>query len=180
MLRVFTVARDRYMKQKHKEVSYEKWLKTASPFLIPKKKQPEVVLSKKGNPLTKNQIRAKNKLAKKKRRKGDRKLFWKSQHPNTKKAKKVMPKYAVYILSKEWRVRCALFYKTHGHFCVACGETKNIHMHHMTYRHLGNEMDEELAPLCRDCHHEYHELYGVSNDMVETTVAFIEEKKQLI
>lgn len=169
------------MKQKHKEVSYEKWAKTASPFLIrTKKRQTNVVLSAKGNPLTKNQIRAKKKL-KKKHKKGDRKLFWNSQHPKkTKKVKKVMPKYAVYILSKEWRARCALFYKMHGHFCVACGSKEYIHMHHMTYRHLGNELDGELAPLCRECHKEYHELYGVSREMVETTVAFIEDKRQLI
>jgi hypothetical protein len=162
------------MKKKHKQSNLDAWLKTASPFLI-RKRTPntQVVYSKRGFKLTKKQIKGKNRAA--------RKLWWKSQHP--KKAKKekreVMPKYKVYILSKKWRARCALFYKMHGKFCVACGETRNIHLHHMSYQHMGNELDGELAPLCRDCHKEYHELNGVQRDMIKKTCAFIEDKQQI-
>lgn len=180
MLRAFTIAGDRHMKKKPnnnyiKERLNAGWLKTASPFLIQKRIAPKI--KQVVNPGSKNQRR----LAKKKARSdrlnrkhkkiGSGKVF--------KKVKKSKPKYSVYILSKEWRNRCKSFYAKYGKVCAACGETRNIHLHHMTYRHLGNELDEELAPLCRQCHHEYHELNGVQTDMIERTVAFIEDKKQL-
>lgn len=151
------------------------WRRSASPLLLhTKKKQPEQVFSKKGNPLTKNQIRAKKKMLKRKHKKGERK-----QHPSNKN-KVSRPTYAVYILSRTWRARCRSFYAKYGKKCVACGSTINIHLHHMSYRHLGNEEDGELAPLCRDCHREYHELNGVQSNMIKATVAFIEEKRQLL
>jgi len=156
-----------YIKNRLKDA----WIKTASPILIPKPK-PQVVLSKKGNPLTKKQIKNKNKR--------EQKLLWKLRYPNGKKKSRAKPKYAVYILSKEWRARCTAFYRKYGKVCVACGEIRNIHLHHMSYRHTGDELDEELAPLCRDCHHEYHELNGVQSNMIKKTVEFIEYKRQLL
>lgn len=105
----------------------------------------------------------------------------KQKRKNHKKQKHVFvrPKYAIYILSKSWRARCYSFMKRYGKVCVACGEKKNLHVHHMTYRNLGREKDEELAVLCKYCHAELHERIGTKLDMVEETVSFILEKKGL-
>ena len=145
------------------------WLKTASPLLYrTKKREPNKVVDQ-----------PKKRKKKKKLTKSQRKLYWKALHTKKKKTKRVTPKYSVYILSKEWRTRCKEFYARYGRRCAACGDTEKIHLHHMSYRHLGNEEDGELAPLCKYCHKEYHELNGVQSDMIEKTVAFIEYKRQI-
>lgn len=50
----------------------------------------------------------------------------------------------------------------------------------MSYLHLGNERDEELIPLCRGHHEEYHELHGTQHKMTSKTHAYIESKKKEI
>lgn len=92
---------------------------------------------------------------------------------------KQRPKYAVYIQSKKWLRRREAFYKKYGRACAACGSKEHLHIHHMSYRHVGDERDDELAVLCDVCHEEFHDLNGKALDMVEVTVAFIEERRQL-
>lgn len=108
-----------------------------------------------------------------------RKAFKAQRKQIKKKHKNQRPKYAVYIVSPKWHRRCDAFYKKYGRFCAACGSKERLNVHHMTYRHTGSEHDDELAVLCKDCHAEFHQLNGTSLDMVEKTVAFIEEKQQL-
>lgn len=85
----------------------------------------------------------------------------------------VQPKYAVYIKSKEWRKRCADFYKKVGRACFACDATEKLNVHHMSYKHTGREFDEELAVLWQDWHKTYHDQNGVQADMIEKSLAFI-------
>lgn len=87
-------------------------------------------------------------------------------------------KYHEYIISESWRKRCRTFYKRYGRVCAACGSYDRIVVHHMSYVHMGNELDSELAPLCWDCHGEYHRRNGTQTDMIKRSVAFIEEKRQ--
>lgn len=84
--------------------------------------------------------------------------------------------YLEYISSFFWKKRRSEFLKRYGNRCVACDVTKRIIVHHMTYRHLKKERDEELAPLCWDCHGEYHRTYPKPS--VKTTLLFIRERQQ--
>lgn len=44
--------------------------------------------------------------------------------------------------------------------CPYCGISLptivSLHVHHLTYENLGNEADEDLLVLCKDCHREIH------------------------
>ena len=39
-----------------------------------------------------------------------------------------------------------------------CGETENLHLHHLTYERVGQEELTDLSPLCGDCHRMIHVL----------------------
>lgn len=39
-----------------------------------------------------------------------------------------------------------------------CGETEDLHLHHMTYERVGAEDLADLTPLCPTCHHMVHLL----------------------
>ena len=53
------------------------------------------------------------------------------------------------------------------HCCEDCGATVRFELHHVSYQHpyldqiFGNEKPEDLAALCRNCHHERHMFWGV-------------------
>lgn len=87
-----------------------------------------------------------------------------------KKPKKqwIQPKYNKYIKSRSWYLRRMAFFAKYGELCSACGAGEHIDVHHISYRHLGRELDEELVQLCRDCHKEYHEKHGVKQDNIKT------------
>lgn len=38
------------------------------------------------------------------------------------------------------------------HCCIDCGESDDLHVHHLTYKHEGNEQLDELITLCQGCH----------------------------
>lgn len=40
--------------------------------------------------------------------------------------------------------------------CQLCGTGKNLLVHHITYRRLGNEPLEDLITLCENCHKAVH------------------------
>jgi hypothetical protein len=67
--------------------------------------------------------------------------------------------YKLYINSYEWRkIRRKRLekdgFRCQNHFVRIVN--KNLHVHHKTYRHLGNEKLTELITLCEDCHNEIH------------------------
>ncbi len=112
-----------------------------------------------------------------KKNKGLRKF--KKQAFKKKKQQWIQPKYAVYIKSKEWFSRRQVHFSKNGEFCVICFISERIEVHHISYRHLGRELDEELVSLCRDHHAEYHKKYGVTRDN-KNTHKFIIEQRELL
>ena len=64
--------------------------------------------------------------------------------------------YRDYITSDLWRIRKRRYFETHERKCRACGSRKRIHLHHKTYRRLGEERDADLVPLCHSCHTTLH------------------------
>lgn len=86
--------------------------------------------------------------------------------------------YAPYLRSSAWALRCQNFYAQYGCFCRICGRTDRVTMHHMSYKHLGDERDEELMPLCPTHHKDYHRLNGVQTNMIKKTHAYIKAEKE--
>jgi len=65
--------------------------------------------------------------------------------------------YEPYITSPEWKARARQIRKRDGYACQDCGATdKPLDVHHLTYERLGNELDEDLITLCRECHDARH------------------------
>lgn len=54
--------------------------------------------------------------------------------------------------TKHWRMIRIKTLERDGYKCVDCEETKNLHVHHLTYENEGHENLEDLVTLCRQCH----------------------------
>ena len=59
-------------------------------------------------------------------------------------------------------VRQSVMIRAKGH-CEDCGERLPLELHHLRYSNTwdkksirGRELPDDLAALCRDCHHERH------------------------
>ena len=108
-------------------------------------------------------LKSKNKLSKKKRKGIETKL------PKL--------KYHQYIKSKLWRDRRFKYFKDNKKECQACTSSLRIALHHISYQRLGNELDDDLIPLCWECHGEYHRKYK-NDKLFKNTNIFIDEKLQ--
>lgn len=62
-------------------------------------------------------------------------------------------KYEAVISSERWkeRVRPAILERAKNK-CERCGAVGDLQIHHLTYRHLGEERGNELLALCEQCH----------------------------
>lgn len=85
--------------------------------------------------------------------------------------------YTEYGKSKWWNSRRWAYWQDHERRCMACATESaavKIDIHHMTYRHVGCEPDDDLIGLCRDCHQAVHAAKG-GNDWTlrEATQAII-------
>lgn len=50
--------------------------------------------------------------------------------------------------------------------CAVCGkESSNVQLHHISYKHLGNERPSDLVVLCAECHEKVHENKDFLNFM---------------
>lgn len=67
--------------------------------------------------------------------------------------------YIAYIKSPQWKSRSRLYRNTHPR-CELCGcnDRFKLQTHHISYRNIGNEPDEDLMTLCRDCHEVIEEI----------------------
>lgn len=115
---------------------------------------------------------------KKKLSRRQKKLLARRNKPKRDKPQRRMPKYREYIKSEEWKKLKHGYFKRHLKRCAACRGDHRVGLHHITYKNLGNERDEDLVPLCWDCHTDYHERYG-TKDLEELTKVFIQEENEL-
>jgi hypothetical protein len=65
--------------------------------------------------------------------------------------------YKNYIRSSAWDRRKVAYYAHHPKVCRACGSKEEIHLHHHTYARLTHEIDDDLVPLCKNCHELVHD-----------------------
>jgi phage terminase large subunit GpA-like protein len=87
--------------------------------------------------------------------------------------------YRDYITSDLWRIRKRRYFETHERKCRACSSRKRIHLHHKTYKRLGEERDADLVPLCHSCHTSLHTRQKKSGENLWLlTEEFIRGKKR--
>lgn len=81
------------------------------------------------------------------------------------KATKTRLEYREYINSPAWRKKREDYWRSGmPKNCYCCGTPRHsgMHLHHRTYKNLGNERLMDLAPMCQTCHERIHDLHRSS------------------
>ncbi len=79
--------------------------------------------------------------------------------------KKVKGKnYREFIISEYWLKVRLLILKRDGYKCTICGTTKQLHVHHTTYKnHFKEHLHlEDLQTLCKQHHTEIHQILDIT------------------
>jgi len=64
--------------------------------------------------------------------------------------------YKEYLETDHWREkRKSALYRAKFK-CQLCSSKENLHVHHNTYENRGNEKNEDLIVLCKECHERHH------------------------
>lgn len=81
-----------------------------------------------------------------------------SRHPTETRLEdlRTMP-YAEYLRTSEWQTTRRAKLEQVGHQCRRCGTDRPLHVHHLTYDHVGHEWLDELVVLCKRCHSDIHD-----------------------
>lgn len=68
--------------------------------------------------------------------------------------------YKNYLQTEHWKNKRIKIAKQRGMKCEKCGkkiyEHEIYHIHHKTYKRIGNELDDDLMLLCPECHSDIH------------------------
>lgn len=64
--------------------------------------------------------------------------------------------YKDYLNSEHWKIVKKNFYKANERKCNKCYSDKELHIHHLTYKNIGNEDMSDLVCLCKECHFKLH------------------------
>lgn len=65
--------------------------------------------------------------------------------------------YQEYLHTRHWRLVKARYRKRHKYQCTKCRSRENgLQLHHLHYRNIGRERDEDLIYLCHSCHVKEH------------------------
>jgi 5-methylcytosine-specific restriction endonuclease McrA len=69
--------------------------------------------------------------------------------------------YDAYIKSQRWANFRKAWFNCSGlpAVCVGCSAVSTLELHHVTYERLGCERMNDVVPLCKRCHKEFHERY---------------------
>lgn len=65
--------------------------------------------------------------------------------------------YEVYLGSDIWKERAGSALKRAGYICERCKRRKAVHVHHLSYERVGEELPGDLQALCFQCHDQAHE-----------------------
>lgn len=68
--------------------------------------------------------------------------------------------YHAFLSTQYWDIVRQYKIELAGGKCERCGSNKRLHVHHLTYKHRGEEFRhlDDLMVLCRSCHREVHGL----------------------
>ena len=77
-------------------------------------------------------------------------------HPVRPRDLRVMP-YEDYLQTPHWKHRREDKLRAAGRRCQVCNRgSRTLDVHHRTYERRGQELDEDLIVLCRECHDIFH------------------------
>lgn len=69
-------------------------------------------------------------------------------------------RYETHLRSDKWRELCRQVKKRDRNLCQEClrasVRTVGVHVHHLTYERMGDELLADLVLLCLDCHEDIH------------------------
>lgn len=65
-----------------------------------------------------------------------------------------------YMQSEKWKQLKLERLRIAQHKCESCGSTHNLHLHHITYERLTQELIEDVVILCNGCHTHIHSILG--------------------
>jgi 5-methylcytosine-specific restriction endonuclease McrA len=64
--------------------------------------------------------------------------------------------YTAYLQTPEWFAkRQVVFHRANG-VCEGCRRLPAVHVHHLTYERVGDELLFDLVAVCRACHQKAH------------------------
>ena len=66
-------------------------------------------------------------------------------------------KYQTYLDDEHWAKTRKKIMARDGYRCQICGSNRDLQVHHLTYKDIGQETDEQLVCLCRQCHFGLHD-----------------------
>lgn len=80
--------------------------------------------------------------------------------------------YKEYLQSEHWKDIKKRFYKSklNKHKCYVCGNRYDLHLHHKSYKRLGEERLWDLVQLCGRCHKQAHALLNQAREKGNETV----------
>jgi hypothetical protein len=83
----------------------------------------------------------------------------------TKNPKKPTEEYLAYLKSDRWQRKRSEALVRAKYRCEKCGAKcsvgiEQLHVHHKTYRRLGNERASDLMVVCRGCHDKIHKPHS--------------------
>lgn len=94
--------------------------------------------------------------------------------------------YRDYINSPDWRSTRLRYFRSKlpSDRCQACGASwePGFHLHHRSYKRLGNERLNDFVMMCADCHRELHRRFREATakrgwgDLWKFTKRFIHQK----
>ena len=65
--------------------------------------------------------------------------------------------YSEYLQTEHWKnIRERALLRA-NHKCRMCGSKEKLQVHHNTYNNIGNERNEDLTVLCKECHEFLHD-----------------------
>lgn len=68
--------------------------------------------------------------------------------------------YTEYLDSTEWREKRKQVLRRAQYLCEGCRSAEATQVHHLTYRHVGDELLFELVAVCEGCHERCHRDRG--------------------
>lgn len=77
---------------------------------------------------------------------------------------KRMP-YKEYLQTPEWKARASSARQRFGFKCAFCSSGVRLDVHHRTYARRGWEKEDDILPLCRDCHAVLHEHRWLAGEL---------------
>lgn len=84
--------------------------------------------------------------------------------------------YQVYLTQPHWQEIRKKMYSRYNR-CQMCKSKDKLNIHHLTYRRLGREQDEDLIVVCEYCHIEVIHKKGLTKKRIRASISVKQYEK---